>query len=383
MKKCRLCSRDQVEVVLSISRLPRNIQRLFSEVDLHEDRSISLDVYRCLDCNFVQLLDKLDEDYYDDYLMTTSHSSQMQSYQQSQARDFIVRFGLRGKHIREMGCGDGNYLDHLRDAGALVSGIEPSKRFRSLAVEKGYQVEEGYVTADRRLSGGPFDGFVTRQVLEHVPDVNDFLVGIRRNLKRGAHGLIEVPSLEKALQDRRFYDFFPDHLNYFSQKTLALACRLNGFDVLETFPGMYGEYNVALVVNEGQDDFEPVQRGVEALCSDIRAFIERNRASAHVVAVWGAGAKGLSVLAAADIHDVDILVDGDPHKQGLITPVSHLKVRSPGDLREFREGAILITAMAYRHEIEHILLDEIGFVGEIAVLGERLEIIKKARSEND
>ncbi|WP_163540404.1 methyltransferase domain-containing protein, partial [Klebsiella pneumoniae] len=80
-------------------------------------------------------------------------------------------------------------------------------------------VEAGYVTADRRLADGPFDGFVTRQVLEHVPDINDFLIGIRRNLKPGAYGLIEVPSLEKALEDRRFYDFFPDHLNYFSLET--------------------------------------------------------------------------------------------------------------------------------------------------------------------
>ncbi|NWO96054.1 class I SAM-dependent methyltransferase, partial [Escherichia coli] len=142
----------------------------------------------------------LDDDYYDDYLMTTSHSNQMQSYQRDQAQDFVIRFDLKGKHVREMGCGDGNYLDHLREAGAVVSGIEPSKRFRALAVEKGYAVEAGYVTADRRLADGPFDGFVTRQVLEHVPDINDFLIGIRRNLKPGAYGLIEVPSLEKALE---------------------------------------------------------------------------------------------------------------------------------------------------------------------------------------
>ncbi|WP_204308421.1 hypothetical protein, partial [Escherichia coli] len=64
-----------------------------------------------MSCRFVQLSDTLDDDYYDDYLMTTSHSNQMQSYQRDQAQDFVIRFDLKGKHVREMGCGDGNYLD--------------------------------------------------------------------------------------------------------------------------------------------------------------------------------------------------------------------------------------------------------------------------------
>ena len=189
MKSCRLCGRTEVSVVLAMPRLPRNIQRLFTPDTLHEDRPTALNVYQCDACGFVQLLDVLEDDYYDDYLMTTSHSRQMQDYQRNQACDFVTRFGLQGLHIKEMGCGDGSYLDHLVFAGALASGIEPSKRFRALAAEKGHAVEEGYLTATRRLHDGPFDGFVTRQVLEHVPDVNDFLTGIRRNLRPKAPGL--------------------------------------------------------------------------------------------------------------------------------------------------------------------------------------------------
>ncbi|HEX8414411.1 MAG TPA: class I SAM-dependent methyltransferase [Sphingomicrobium sp.] len=378
MKTCRLCGRTDISVVLAMPRLPRNIQRLFTPDTLHEDRPTALNVYRCNSCRFVQLLDVLEDDYYDDYLMTTSHSRQMQDYQRDQARDFVIRFGLEGRHIKEMGCGDGSYLDHLAAAGAVTSGIEPSKRFRALAVEKGHAVEEGYVTATRRLDDGPFDGFVTRQVLEHVPDVNDFLTGIRRNMKPGAFGLIEVPSLEKALADRRFYDFFPDHLNYFSLHTLDLACRFNGFRVIDTFFGMYGEYNIALVTNDAEDDFVAVQSCVTNLSADIRAFIARNRAEGRRVAIWGSGAKGLSVLAAAGVTDVDILVDGDPHKRGLITPISHLEVRDPEALRDYADAAILITAMAYRHEIERTLLEDFGFRGELAVLAERLETVRKA-----
>ncbi|WP_204317053.1 hypothetical protein, partial [Klebsiella aerogenes] len=78
-----------------------------------------------------------------------------------------------------------------------------------------------------------------------------------------------------------------DHLNYFSLETLALACKLNGFDVIDTFFGMHGEYNIALVVNREEDDFAPVQQCVENLSSDIRDFVARNRAAGRRVAIWG------------------------------------------------------------------------------------------------
>jgi len=361
-------------VVLTIPQVPRNIQRLFRHDELHLDRSVNLDVLGCSRCGFVQIEPLLDDAYYDDYLMTTTHSRQMQEYQARQARDFVQRFGLAGKSVKEMGCGDGSYLDHLHDAGAVVSGIEPSTRFRELAVARGYEIESGYVTATRQLDGGPYDGFVTRQVLEHVPDIHSFLTGIRLNLKPGAVGLIEVPSLEKALNDRRYYDFFPDHVNYFSLRTLRLALEINGFDVVDMCHDMLDEYNVALVRVAEYPSLKHVGATVSSLGKELREFVTHYRDKGQKVAMWGAGGKGLSVMAAAGIRDLDLLVDGDPHKQGLFTPVSHLKVESPSTLASGEFAAVVITAMAYRNEIERTLLDDYQFQGDIAILGHHLQL---------
>jgi SAM-dependent methyltransferase len=359
---------------MNIPQVPRNIQRLFKPDELHLDRSVSLDLLGCDRCGFVQIVPMLDEAYYDDYLMTTTHSRQMQEYQARQARNFVQTFGLVGKSVKEMGCGDGSYLDHLRDAGAVVSGIEPSTRFRELAVARGYEVENGYVEANRVLEGGPYDGFVTRQVLEHVPDINGFLTGIRLNLKPGAVGLVEVPSLEKALSDRRFYDFFPDHVNYFSLRTLRLALEINGFDVLNLRHDMFDEYNVAMVRKAEHPSFAQVGATVNSLGNELREFVARYRLQGKKVAMWGAGGKGLSVMAAAGIRDIDLLVDGDPYKQGLFTPVSHLKVEPPAMLASGEFAAVIITAMAYRNEIEQTLIDDYRFQGDIAILGHHLEL---------
>ncbi len=372
---CRLCNHTDLPTALVLTNSPRNVQRLFRSEELAQDQPVELRVLRCSRCGLVQIEPLLDDGYYDDYMMLATHSPQVQEYQGRQSREFVERFGLHGKSVKEVGCGDGSYLNHLRAAGCLPSGIEPSDRSREFATKRGHAIEEGYVTVDRELAGAPFDGFVTRQVLEHVPDINGFLTGIRRNLKPGAAGLVEVPSLDKALADRRYYDFFADHVNYFSVRTLRLALELNGFEVLEVRHDMFDEYVVAYVLNTAHPDLDDIAATVGSLALELRAFLASHRQRGEKVAVWGAGGKGLVSLATAGVVDIDLLVDSDPNKLGLLTPVTHLEVRSPEALRTAGCSAIIVTAMAYKDEITRTLTEDLGFTGRIAYLGHHLELL--------
>jgi SAM-dependent methyltransferase len=375
---CRLCAEPSPPAVMVLHNAPRNVQRLFRRDELSRDRAVDVRVLRCTRCGLVQLQPLLEDEYYDDYMMLATHSPQVQAYQSRQSREFVERFGLQGKAVKEIGCGDGSYLNHLRAAGCRPSGIEPSSRSREIALSRGHDVEAGYVTAERRLAGAPYDGFVTRQVLEHVPDINGFLTGIRRNLKPGAAGLVEVPSLDKALADRRYYDFFPDHVNYFSARTLRLALEMNGFEVLDVHHDMFDEYVVACVREAAHPDLADIAATVDTLGRELRDFIEGHRARGEKVAVWGAGGKGLVALAAAGIVDVDLLVDSDPNKLGLLTPVTHLEVRSPEALRDAGCAAIIVTAMAYKAEITRTLIEDLGFQGRIAYLGHHLDVLDRS-----
>lgn len=374
---CRLCGDPSLNTVLLLKNAPRNVQRLFRRDELHHDTSVDLPVLMCDKCGFVQVNPLLEDSYYDDYMMLATHSPQVQEYQARQSRQFVDRFDLKGKLVKEIGCGDGSYLNHLKAAGCVQSGIEPSARSREIALARGHAVEEGYLTAKRMLSGGPYDGFVTRQVLEHVPDIHDFLAGIRLNLKPGAVGLVEVPSLEKALADRRYYDFFPDHVNYFSFRTLRLALEINGFEVLELYHDMFDEYIVALVKNCAHPQFLEITQTVNTLSEELQILIDDYHARGKKVAIWGAGGKGLSVLAAAGISKIDLLVDGDPNKQGLFTPVSHLKVEAPSAILSEGISVVIITAMAYKQEIVRSLSDDLCFNGDVFVLGHHLQSVDK------
>ncbi len=372
---CRLCHGVLLDTILELPHSPRNISRLLKENELANDHSIDIRVVQCKACHFVQLNETLEEDFYDDYLMTVSHSPLMQAYQKSQAESFASRFQMKDKTVIEVGCGDGNYLAHLARAGCRVRGIEPSAKFRNEALRKGFEVFEGYVDSKTPAPLAPYDGFVTREVFEHVPDPNDFLQGIRHSVLPGAPGLVEVPSLEQALQYGRFYVFFSDHVNYFSADTLSVALEKNGFEVLEVTRGMNGEFLEAWVRVKDRPSFSELQKTVIQLSSDLQSLLKEARIKGQRVAIWGAGAKGLTSLAVARIDDVAYVVDSDPHKIGLFTPVTHLRVVSPETLLQEPVDIVILTALAYRDEVIQTLRETLRFSGPIAILGPRLEIL--------
>lgn len=377
--RCRLCGAYELNRVLRLAQAPRNISRLLRSDELSNDDAIELSVYACSDCGFVQLDQLVAPDFYDDYLMTVSHSEQMRAYQQLQAEDFVQRFQLAGKRVIEIGVGDGNYLQYLRAAGVHAEGIEPSAKFREVAQRHGLHVHAGYVRRGHLVPGAPYEAFVARQVLEHVPDLNDFLQGIRASLAQDAYGLIEVPSLEQAMQGGRFYDFFPDHLNYFSARTLRVALERNGYQVLEQDRGMNGEFNIAWVRVDAGFDFADLQAQVQDVSNALQGYVQRLRAQGKRVAVWGSGGKGLSVMAVADIREICYVVDSDPFKQNMYTPVLHLPVVAPQRLKEDPVDAIIVTALAYRDEILRTLRDDLGFLGEIAILGTHLQTLEEGK----
>ena len=210
-------------------------------------------------------------------------------------------------------------------------------------------------------------------MLEHVPDPIDFLSTIRRSLATDGVGLVEVPSLEQALERGRFFDFFPDHLNYFSVGTLARALEVSGFLVVEITRGMDGEFLQAFVRADEGRNAANLDSTRTAIVRDLQA-LERDCAREGLrLGVWGAGAKGLSVLAATRARAVSLLVDSDPHKQGLYTPGSGLLVEPVERLESAPVDVMLVTAMAYLDEIVGQLREDVGFSGPIYCLGDGLE----------
>ena len=370
---CRVCSAPALETAFSLKAMPRWNHRLLKGSELASDRPVDVEVHRCASCGFVSTPMKLEDDYYDEYVNVPSLSAQARQFQAEQAREFVALFGLPGRKVLEVGCGDGFFLHALAKAGALAHGIEPSAVQRRVAESLGLAVESGVLSQGRRLAAGPFDAFVTRQVLEHVDDIRDFLLTVRANLATGAAGLVEVPNLDRLVSGNRFFDFIPEHVNYFSPRTLRLALELAGFETVGLDAVDNGESLRALVRWPGASDYSDLSHRVDSLRADISSFVAGCRAQGKRVAIWGAGGKGISMLAVADLEGIELLVDGDPGKQGNFTPVSHLRVESPTQLANRGIGAVIIMAPAYEREITRSLRDELRFEGDVVLAGRAFE----------
>jgi SAM-dependent methyltransferase len=366
---CRLCAGSELHKVLHIPKAARNIERLLDKEALPLDAPVAFTVYRCENCGHVQLAEELASDYYEEYLMTHSHAKKMQEFQKKQANAFTEYFGLVGKKVFEAGCGDGQFSSVLRSIGCEVTANEPSSKAREACRNKGLTTVGGYVSEESFHDlHGHFDAVIARQVLEHVPAPNDFVRGLRALLKPHGAGLIEVPSLEQALEHKRFFDFFPDHLSYFSSEALAHLLSRNRLEIIKIFRTMDGEYNEVWFRRKECPDFSLLQNAADSISGSFNSFLEKESRHGRRVAIWGAGAKGVLTLSSVDTSAVAYLIDTDPVKHGRFTPVSHLQVHPPGRLSADPVDTVIITALAYKDEITSQLRQHYRFSGQISYL---------------
>jgi SAM-dependent methyltransferase len=356
-------------VLLHLDNVPPDVQALLAPDQLGQHTAVEFLIYQCHDCGLVQAPVQLKSNYYDDYLMSTTFSDQLRDYLDGLAAEFIDQFELTDQScVLDVGCGDGAFMYPFRDRGIQVAGIEPSERSRTAAAQAGFTVHAGYLDYDTVIPGAPFDAFVSRQVFEHVDDISALFVGIRRNLKPEGVGIIEVPRLEKAIEDQRFYDFFPDHVNYYSIDTLRLAAELNGFEVIAARSTMFDEYNTITVRVRPAVDLGEMHHNRAGLIDGINSVFAQAKQQGSVTAVWGAGAKGLSIMTNLDTALIDHLIDSDPNKVGRYTAISELLIESSDILTHTSVDVIVITAVAYQQSILKKLREQYQYTGQVYVL---------------
>lgn len=365
---CRLCETPLPEApVLHLPCVPARIQTFPDKNDLAADKGTDLRAYQCTGCGHVQLASQ-PVIYSQGVTSTTKYSSDMLAYRRAQMRDFVRARGLRGKTVLEVGCGDGHLLGILQAEGARAVGVDASEKALELARQHGYTAHLCYVQRGRGIPGGPFDAFVCNDVIEHVPDIKDFLQGVAGNLVAEGVGLVETPSLEKVLETKRFYDFMQDHLAYFTLDTFRRAFELSGFDVLTIERNRDAENLTAIVRKRAETDFAPLRAHQKELVATVSAFVRAHRAAGRRVAIWGASIQTLTLGALEALEGIEYVIDSAPYKQGELTQVSHLPIVAPETLRTRPVDVIIINAPRYADEILRQIREKERFRGIIASL---------------
>ncbi len=349
---CKICNRNNFSEFIYFNNYPKSISFLFNDKGTSLKDKSAITFNQCNICHHIQISTDIPQSFYENYIMTVSHSNKMNDFQNEQATHFINECNLEGKTVLEAGCGDGNFLTILKSKGCIVYGNEPSKSFREIAVKKNLIVDDQFINNSYCNSLAPFDALVSREVMEHVPDPIDFLINLRRLLKKDGSILIEIPNFEKTLREQRYYDLFPDHLSYFTRESLTAAMLLGGYKNIKIHYGMEEEFIYAIAQNN-----EVTNKGLKLAIQSIQADFDKLFNIYSNIVVWGAGGKGISVLGSlAKSTNIKYVVDSDSYKQNKYLPSSGLLVNSPEHLfNDLNVELLIITNLAYVDEIIQIL----------------------------
>ncbi|BAL23758.1 class I SAM-dependent methyltransferase [Azoarcus sp. KH32C] len=376
---CRICAHALFPNPLLVQDdMPAAAQGLPGADGLAADRGVSLVLRQCAGCGLVQLTNA-PVPYWRDVIRAAGISPEMRSFRLAQFGTWLDTYRLAGRKVLEVGCGRGEYLALLAEAGADAFGIENKSDSVAACRAAGLRVAEGFLEGpETRLADGPFDGFAILNFLEHIPDAPRTLQGIAANLSDGATGLVEVPNFDMIVQQRLFAEFIPDHLYYFTRETLTGLLENNGFEVLDCRPEWHDYVLSATVRKRRPLDLAPLASSQTALKASFDAFLDRFGPGR--VAIWGAGHQALALISLMGIAPrIRCVFDSAPFKQGRFTPATHLPIVAPERLADDGPDsvdAIIVLAASYSDEVVRILRERHGSRFCVATLRDnRLEIV--------
>lgn len=378
-KHCILCGAPLEEnALLSCPNMPASAQDIPDAEQVKRDQGVDLELRQCSGCGLVQF-DCEPVWYYRDVIRAGGGTSTMAQLRREQYRRFIGLCGLAGKRVIEVGCGQGEFLELLTEFPVQAFGLEHKPELVALAQSKGLNVTEGFAQSGQtRISGGPFDAFLSFNFLEHQPDPNGMMQCISQNLVPGGYGLVTVPSFEYILENNGFYELLRDHIANYTQDTLRFLMEKNGFQVLQT--RRVNRDTLEMIVRKRLlTDTSGLEQNFRLLAEQMRSFVDARVARGGRVAIWGASHQGFTAAATTGVADrIAYIIDSAPFKQGRFAPASHLPIVAPEHFLEDPVNSILVIAPGYTEEIRDVIRERFGPQVEIAALrSAQVEILEE------
>jgi SAM-dependent methyltransferase len=348
---CRACGGSFfTPALLRLENMPSGAQAFLSATSLEADGPTDLEICECSRCGLVQLSNS-PVPYYKNVIRASVVSAEMTEFRRRQFTALVERFSLQGKKVFEAGCGRGEFLSLVQEAGVSAYGIEHSRAAVEHCRAKGLNVAEGFIPGETAaLHDGPFDAFLILNFLEHLPEPVAALRQMADLLAPAGIGLVEVPNSATIFEKNTFSEFIGDHLTYFTRDTFTRVLGMSGFEILECGEVWHNSILSAVVRKRSARDFSAISASRALLQAELDDYI--GQFGARRVAVWGASHQALAVLALARLGGrIRYVVDSAPFKQGKYTPVSHLPVVSPDALRSDPVDAIIVMAASYSLEV--------------------------------
>ncbi len=388
---CRFCGTALQHTFIDLGMSPLSDSYLSADQLNQMEPFFPLHVYVCENCFLVQLEEFVSpEEIFTEYAYFSSYADTWLQHAKSYTDLMVKRFHIGAlSHVVEVASNDGYLLQYFVEKDIPVLGIEPARNVAKVAIEKGVPTLMEFFGREcaRRLAaeGRYADLIVGNNVLAQVPDVNDFVAGLKMLLKPQGVITIEFPHLMRLVAENQFDTIYHEHFSYFSFITAEKIFAAHGmklFDVeeLPTHGGslrIYACHTEDLSKSVSERALELKRRELQAGITEMAyytsfdeqvketkrnllEFLIQIKRSGKTIAGYGAPDKSSTLLNYCGIRVdfLDYTVDRNPYKQGKFLPGTHIPVYHPDKIAETRPDYVLILPWNFKDEI----IEQMGFI---------------------
>jgi SAM-dependent methyltransferase len=382
---CRSCGATELRPVLDLGSTPL-ANALLTAAQLTKPEAVyPLELVFCSACTLVQITETIPpEQLFREYFYLSSFSDTLLRHAEAIAGQLCSLRRLdTNSLVIEIASNDGYLLQYYKRAGIPVLGIEPATNIARVAEdERGIPTLAEFfgpaLAAELSKTEKRADVIHANNVLAHVADLNGFVRGLHLLLKDDGCAVIEVPYVKDMIDSTEFDTIYHEHLCYFSLTALdRLFCR-HGLAIqdVEHLPIHGGTLRIYAVKENAVDAGPPsafaiqlrrdekawvgkfefyrgFRENVDRLRGDLLTLLQGLKAQEKRIAVYGASAKGSTLLNCFGIgrETIDYVVDRSTAKQGYYTPGTHLPIYAPEHLLETMPDYVLLLTWNFADEI--------------------------------
>jgi len=373
---CRYCNTSLEQVFIDLGHSPASNSFITADALNEPEIYFPLKVFTCHKCFLVQVDEykKSDAIFDSDYVYFSSYSTSWLAHAKGYCNSMLQRFNFDSASlVVEVASNDGYLLQYFKESNIPVLGIEPTANTAAVAQSKGIESVVDFfgarLASELAQQGKQADLLLGNNVLAHVPDIMDFVAGMKILLKETGVITMEFPHLEKLISNNQFDTVYHEHFSYLSFNTVKQIFESNGLEMfdVEELPTHGG--SLRIYAKHAGNQTHPVSEKVEALLQqesaggltsidfyatfkekslqvkmDLLRFLIAAKEGKKLVAGYGAAAKGNTLLNYCGVKNdlIDFVVDANPHKQGKYLPGSHIPVLHEDHLKEVKPDFVII-----------------------------------------
>jgi len=406
---CRFCKNKLKHVFADLGLSPISNAYL-NEKDLKkEEKYFPLVTYVCDKCFLVQVPEhQSPKEIFEEYAYFSSFSDTWLAHCSEYTEKVTKQFDLNSdSQVIELASNDGCLLQYFKNKNIPVLGIEPAKNVAEHANQQGiktiakfFGTELASQLVEQKTKA---DLLLGNNVLAHVPDLNDFVAGMKLLLKEKGVITMEFPHLKNLMEQNQFDTIYHEHFSYFSFKVASEVFAHHGLQIfdVEQIPTHGGSLRIYAKHQDNKDlsisprcqklikeeklasmdnlqVYTDWQKNIQKVKKDLLDFIAKAKAEKKTLACYGAPAKGNTLLNYFGINadNVQYTVDRSPHKQGKYLPGSHIPIYAPDKFRETKPDYVWILPWNIQDEI----MDQMSHIrkwdGQFVICIPKLKIMK-------